>query len=49
MERRASKTDRRSASAIFGTRAYLLLPEAIYLDLVATLFTMSALILSDER
>ena len=45
MERRASTTDRRSAPAIFGTRADLLLPEAVYRDLVATLFTMSAPIL----
>ncbi|MBZ9647081.1 hypothetical protein K9B33_05970 [Sphingobium sp. 3R8] len=38
-------TDRRSAPAIFGRRADLLLPEAVYRDLVATLFSMSAPIL----
>lgn len=45
MERRVSVTNRRSAPSIFGRRADLLLPEAVYRDLVATLFSMSAPIL----
>ncbi len=45
MERHALVTSQRSTPAIFSSRADLLLPEAVYRDLVATLFTMSAPIL----
>jgi len=42
MERRASEADLKARPAIFSKRADLLLPEAVYRDLVATLFSMSA-------
>lgn len=45
MERRAPMPGKRSAPPIFSKAAELLLPDAVYRDLVATLFTMTAPVL----
>jgi hypothetical protein len=45
MERRAFIPDKRSAPPIFSRASDQILPDAVYRDLVATLFTMSAPVL----
>lgn len=45
MERRAPTVGRQASLSVFGRQAERLLPDAVYRDLVATLFTMTAPIL----